>query len=203
MSEVWILPDGFAGVDEAGRGPLCGDVVAAAVILDPERPIPGLADSKQLTAARREALADQIQALALAVGVGRASPEEIDTLNILQATLLAMQRAVAALSVPALGVWVDGNRCPVLSVPVRAVVKGDARVPAISAASIIAKVTRDADLLRLHAAHPHYGFDRHKGYPVPAHLHALAQWGPLPEHRRSFAPVARVIAAQGQPESAS
>lgn len=184
-----VLAVHLAGVDEVGRGPLVGAVVTAAVILDPARPIAGLADSKKLTAARREALAAEIRDKALAWALGRAEPEEIDALNILQATLLAMQRAVAALPVTPSDVLIDGNRCPALPMPARAVVKGDATVPAISAASILAKVARDAEMAALHARHPGYGFDRHKGYPTPAHLQALRQLGPLAEHRRSFAPV--------------
>ncbi len=195
--------DGFrgllAGVDEAGRGPLAGDVVAAAVILDPARPIAGLADSKKLTAARREVLADEVRRHALAWGLGRASVAEIDALNILQATLLAMQRAVDAL-VAASGllpqrVLVDGNRLPRWSWPSQAVVKGDARVPAISAASILAKVARDADMVELDRCHPEYGFLRHKGYPTQEHLEALQRFGASPCHRRSYAPVQAVLNA--------
>jgi ribonuclease HII len=178
-----------AGVDEVGRGPLVGAVVTAAVILDPNKPIAGLADSKKLTAARRAALALIIERDALAWSLGRAEPEEIDALNILQATMLAMQRAVAALSVRPDHVLIDGNRCPVLPMSAEAIVKGDSSVAEISAASILAKVARDAEMTILHAAHPAYGFDRHKGYPTPAHLAALATLGPLPQHRRSFAPV--------------
>ena len=183
----------IAGVDEAGRGPLAGPVVAAAVILDEERPIPGLADSKKLSAARREALFDQIQERALATAIAVATVEEIDHLNIFQASLLAMQRAVAALTRRPAQVLVDGNACPALNVPVQAVVRGDALVPAISAASILAKVTRDRQMRALHAEHPLWGFDIHKGYPTARHLAALAQFGACPVHRRSFAPVARVL----------
>ena len=183
----------IAGVDEAGRGPLAGPVVAAAVILDEERPIPGLADSKKLSAARREALFDQIQERALATAIAVATVEEIDRLNIFQASLLAMQRAVAALTRRPAQVLVDGNACPALNVPVQAVVRGDALVPAISAASILAKVTRDRQMRALHAEHPLWGFDIHKGYPTARHLAALAQFGACPVHRRSFAPVARVL----------
>ena len=182
-----------AGVDEAGRGPLAGPVVAAAVILDPIRPIAGLADSKALTAARREVLFAQIQAQALCFCTAEASREEIDCLNILQATLLAMQRAVQGLATAPARVLVDGNRLPLLAIPAEAIVKGDAKVSAISAASILAKVTRDRWCAQLHARYPHYGFDRHKGYGTAEHLVALAEHGACPEHRRSFAPVARVL----------
>lgn len=183
----------LAGVDEAGRGPLAGPVVAAAVILDDARPVTGLADSKKLSAATRAMLFDQIQARALAFAIALATEEEIDRLNIFQATLLAMQRAVAGLAITPTQVLVDGNACPVLGVPVRAVVRGDASVPAISAASILAKVTRDRHMHRLHAEHPVWGFDIHKGYPTPKHLAALRLHGASPVHRRSFAPVARVL----------
>lgn len=179
----------IAGVDEVGRGPLAGPVVTAAVILDPAYPIVGLADSKRLSPARRERLADEIRARALAWALGRAEVAEIDRLNILQATLLAMQRAVANLTVRPERVLVDGNRCPALDCPCEAIVKGDATVAAISAASILAKVARDAELGQLHERYPQYGFARHKGYPTAAHLNALWRFGPCPEHRRSFAPV--------------
>ena len=182
-------PGRCAGVDEAGRGPLAGPVVAAAVVLDARRPIQGLADSKMLSPARRERLHATILQQSLGVSVGLASVEEIDRLNILQATLLAMQRAVAGLPVPPALVLVDGNRLPALTVPARAVVGGDAIVPEISAASIIAKVERDRLCAELHARHPGYGFDVHKGYPTAAHLEALARLGPCPAHRRSFGPV--------------
>lgn len=184
----------ICGVDEAGRGPLAGPVVAAAVILDPTRPITGLADSKKLSAARREKLAVEIRAKALAWCVAEASVEEIDSINILQATLLAMQRAVAGLSLLPVEVLIDGNRCPVLDVPARAIVGGDATVAEISAASILAKTSRDAGLVVLHAAYPQYGFDRHKGYGTAAHLAALRAHGPTPAHRRSFAPVREQLA---------
>lgn len=189
------LPSGalVAGVDEVGRGPLVGAVVTAAVILDPARPIAGLADSKKLTAARREALAAQIREQALAWSLGHAEPREIDEINILQATMLAMQRAVAGLATRPDEVLIDGNRCPLLAMPARAIVKGDALVPAISAASILAKVARDAEMQQLHLRHPGYGFDRHKGYPTAEHLEALRRLGPLPEHRRSFAPVRNLL----------
>ena len=185
----WDEPGLLAGVDEAGRGPLAGPVVAAAVILDELKPIRGLGDSKVLSERKREALFDEIRAKALCCAIAEASAEEIDRLNILQATLLAMRRAVEALRLPPHRVVVDGNRVPVLKVPVAAVVKGDALVPAISAASILAKVHRDRLCQALHAQHPAYGFDGHKGYPTPEHLAALQEHGACPEHRRSFAPV--------------
>lgn len=186
-----------AGVDEAGRGPLAGPVVAAAVILDDAQPIDGVADSKALSAARRERLYDAIRARALCVGVGMASVEEIDRLNILQATLTAMQRAVAALRLRPSLVLVDGNRLPVLPVRAEAVVRGDATVDAIAAASIVAKVTRDRLMDEAHAAYPTYGFDRHRGYGTAQHLAAIRQYGPTPWHRRSFAPVAQALLAHG------
>lgn len=179
----------LAGVDEAGRGPLAGPVLAAAVILDPARPPPGLADSKRLSPDRRKALVAQIEATALAWSLGRAEVEEIDTLNILQATLLAMARAVAALDPRPQRVLVDGNRCPELDCPVQAVVGGDATVAAISAASILAKVVRDREMDALDRIYPGYGLARHKGYGTAAHLEALDRLGPSPVHRRSFAPV--------------
>ncbi len=185
----WDAPGLVAGVDEAGRGPLAGPVVAAAVILDELQPIRGLGDSKVISSRRRELLYDEIRAKALCCAIAEASAEEIDRLNILQATMLAMRRAVEALRLLPHRVVVDGNRVPVLKVPVAAVVKGDALVPAISAASILAKVHRDRLCLELHARHPQYGFDGHKGYPTPEHLAALQQHGACPEHRRSFAPV--------------
>ena len=192
-----IYLDGCAaGVDEAGRGPLAGPVHAAAVILDPARPIAGLADSKQLGAAQRERLAERIRADALAWAVACASAAEIDQLNILQATFLAMRRAVAALPKAAQALLVDGNRAPEFGLPCVCVVRGDALVPAISAASILAKTARDAELLLLDRRFPGYGFARHKGYPTAAHLEALARLGATPEHRRSFAPVRAVLAAQ-------
>lgn len=183
-----------AGVDEVGRGPLVGDVVTAAVILDPANPIPGLADSKKLSEKKREQLAPLIRERALAWAIGRCSPAEIDELNILHATLLAMQRAVAGLAVQPGFVFVDGNRCPTLPMAARAVVKGDSRVAEISAASILAKVARDREMLALDARHPQYGFARHKGYPTKEHLAALAAHGALAEHRRSFRPVALALA---------
>lgn len=184
----------ICGVDEAGRGPLCGQVVAAAVILDPAKPIAGLNDSKKLSPKRREVLADLIRRDALAWAVGEASVAEIDRLNILQATMLAMQRAVASLALRPDGVLVDGNRTPVLTMPVRAIVQGDALEPCISAASILAKTCRDAQLLEMDRLYPQYGFAVHKGYPTAAHLAALAKYGVTSEHRRSFAPVQRVVA---------
>ncbi|MBL8308297.1 MAG: ribonuclease HII [Rubrivivax sp.] len=185
----WDEPGLVAGVDEAGRGPLAGPVVAAAVILDDLHPIRGLADSKVLTATRREKLFDEIRAKALCCAIASASAEEIDRLNILHATMLAMQRAVEALRLPPHRVVVDGNRVPRLKVPVAAVVKGDAKVAAISAASILAKVQRDRLCQELHERHPGYGFAGHKGYPTAEHLEALQRLGPCPEHRRSYAPV--------------
>lgn len=182
-----------AGVDEVGRGPLAGPVVAAAVILDPLRPIEGLADSKALSETKRERLAETIRQRALAWALGRAEVEEIDRINILQASLLAMQRAVAALPVPPQFALIDGNRCPSLPCPAEAVVKGDARVPAISAASILAKVVRDRELVELDARYPGYGLAKHKGYPSRQHLEALASLGVTPIHRRSYAPVRRLL----------
>ena len=193
---VWDIPGLVAGVDEAGRGPLAGPVVAAAVILDARAPILGLADSKQLSPRRREQLFDEIRAKALCCSVAQASVEEIDCLNILQATMLAMQRAVQGLRLKPNRVLVDGNRLPSLAVLAEAVVSGDALVPAISAASIVAKVTRDRLLDELHALHPGYGFDRHKGYGTAQHMLALQTLGPLAAHRRSFAPVARALQRQ-------
>jgi len=183
-----------AGVDEAGRGPLAGPVVAAAVILDERYRIAGLADSKKLSAARRETLFDLICARALCCSIAQASVEEIDRLNILQATMLAMQRAVTGLRLKPTQVLVDGNRLPVLDVRGEAIVRGDALVPAISAASILAKVYRDRLCLQLHADYPAYGFGSHKGYGTAQHLAALQTHGACPEHRRSFAPVARALA---------
>ena len=185
----WDVPGLVAGVDEAGRGPLAGPVVAAAVILDELHPIKGLADSKKLTALRREKLYDEIRAKALCCSVAQASVEEIDRLNILQATLLAMRRAVEGLRLKPAKVLVDGNRLPVLDVVSEAIVKGDALVPAISAASILAKVTRDRWCAELDARYPQYGFADHKGYGTAEHMAALRAHGPCPEHRRSFAPV--------------
>ncbi len=191
----WDKPGLVAGVDEAGRGPLAGPVVAAAVILDDMKPIKGLADSKVLSARRREALADEIKAKALCCSVALASAAEIDQLNILQATMLAMQRAVAGLRLLPQRVVVDGNRVPRLAMPVAAIVKGDAQVAAISAASILAKTHRDQWCLQLHDSFPGYGFAAHKGYPTAEHLQALQRLGPCSEHRRSFAPVRAALPA--------
>ena len=186
-------PGLIAGVDEAGRGPLAGPVVAAAVILDELAPIKGLKDSKVLTERARARLFDEIRAKALCCSIAQASVEEIDRLNILQATMLAMRRAVDGLRLRPHKVLVDGNRLPELTMAAEAIVKGDAKVRAISAASILAKVYRDRLCLELHAQHPQYGFDGHKGYPTPAHLAALREHGACAEHRRSFAPVRAVL----------
>lgn len=200
----WGVCGLIAGVDEAGRGPLAGPVVAAAVILDERHPIRGLDDSKKLTARTRERLYDEIRAKALCCSIAQASAQEIDALDILQASLLAMRRAVESLRLRPAKVLVDGNRVPVLHVPAQAIVGGDARVPAISAASILAKVYRDRLCLVLHEQYPSYGFDGHKGYPTARHLAALRQHGACPQHRRSFAPVRQVMqcgdAAAGPPE---
>ena len=192
MSLIWVC-----GVDEAGRGPLVGAVVAGAVVLDPSNPIEGLRDSKKLTPARREFLYEQIMEKAKAWGVGQASPTEIDDINILQATMLAMRRAIEDLTVR-LGAWpdkalIDGNRCPELPISAEAIIKGDAKEPAISAASIIAKVTRDRQMQALDRLHPQYGFAQHMGYPTEAHFAALKEFGACGEHRRSFAPVRKVL----------
>jgi ribonuclease HII len=188
VSGPWV-----AGVDEAGRGPLAGPVTAAAVILDPARPILGLDDSKRLTPARRAALEEEIQLRAIAWAVAWADVAEIDALNILNAALLAMRRAVTALSVSPQEVLVDGNRCPDFGCPARAIVRGDALVPAISAASILAKEARDRELVRLDVLHPGYGLAVHKGYPTAAHIGALRRLGPSTIHRRSFAPVRALL----------
>jgi ribonuclease HII len=185
-----------AGVDEVGRGPLAGPVVTAAVILDPEHPIEGLADSKTLSEKRREALYELIKERALAWALGRAEVEEIDRLNILQATMLAMQRAVAALEPQPEHALIDGNRCPKLACTSEAIVKGDSRVAAIAAASILAKVSRDREMLELDALYPGYGLAGHKGYPTKAHLVALEALGVTPIHRRSFGPVKKRLAEQ-------
>lgn len=202
-----LLPDdgsGYVcGVDEAGRGPLVGAVVAAAVILDPDWPIQGLADSKVLSEKKRDMLADQIRTRSLAWSVGQASPAEIDELNILQATMLAMQRAVTGLRLgqrpvlPAVA-RIDGNRAPALPCAVQTIVGGDATDPAISAASILAKTTRDAQMRELHLAYPVFGFDRHKGYPTAEHRELLMRHGPCEAHRRSFRPVKLALQAKGQ-----
>lgn len=190
---TWHAPGLVAGVDEAGRGPLAGPVVAAAVILDELQPIAGLADSKVLSPRRRERLFDEVRAKALACCIAEASVEEIDRLNILHATMLAMRRAVEGLRLPPAKVLVDGNRLPVLKVPGEAIVKGDALVPAISAASILAKVHRDRLCQALHLQYPAYGFATHKGYPTAEHLAALAAHGACAAHRRSYAPVRAVL----------
>ena len=195
MSLIWVC-----GVDEAGRGPLVGAVVAGAVVLDPNNPIEGLKDSKKLTAVRREYLYEQIMEKAKAWGVGEASPAEIDEINILQATMLAMRRAIEDLTTR-LGAWpdkalIDGNRCPELPIAAEAIVKGDAKEPAISAASIVAKVTRDRQMQILHERHPEYGFAQHMGYPTEAHFAALKQYGACDQHRRSFSPVRKVLELQ-------
>ena len=192
MSLIWVC-----GVDEAGRGPLVGAVVAGAVVLDPNNPIEGLKDSKKLTAARREYLYEQIMSKAKAWGVGQASPAEIDEINILQATMLAMRRAIEDLTTR-LGAWpdkalIDGNRCPELPIDAEAIIKGDAKEPAISAASIVAKVTRDRQMMSLHERYPEYGFAQHMGYPTEAHFAALKQYGACDQHRRSFSPVRKVL----------
>jgi ribonuclease HII len=191
MTERW---DTVAGVDEAGRGPLAGPVVAAAVMLDPQRPIDGLTDSKQLTARRRDALDGAVRERALAVGIARAEVAEIDALNILHASLAAMARAVAGLAIVPAAVRVDGNRAPALAMPTETVVGGDGLDAAIAAASIVAKVERDRLLVALEATHPGYGFAGHKGYGTRAHLEALYRLGPCPAHRRSFAPVRKAVA---------
>jgi ribonuclease HII len=190
---LWDIPGLVAGVDEAGRGPLAGPVVAAAVILDDLHPIKGLADSKKLTAMRRDALFDEIRAKALCCSIATASVEEIDQLNILQATLLAMRRAVEGLRLKPVRVLVDGNRLPVLRIQAEAIVKGDSLVPAISAASILAKVHRDRLCADMDQLYPHYGFARHKGYGTASHLTALQEHGACEQHRRTFRPVADVL----------
>ena len=189
----WNTPGLIAGVDEAGRGPLMGPVVAAAVILDDLKPIKGLADSKKLTAAQRSKLYDEIRAKALCCSVAMATVEEIDALNILQATMLAMKRAVEGLRLKPHKALVDGNRLPLLNLLAEAIVKGDALIPAISAASILAKVTRDRWCADYHLLFPQYGFAGHKGYGTAAHLLALREHGACPQHRKSFAPVAAVL----------
>lgn len=183
----------IAGVDEAGRGPLAGVVVAAAVILDPSRPIPGLRDSKKLSEKKRDQLYPEITDKALAWAIASVSAGEIDEINILQASLLAMKRAVEALAIQPEIALVDGNQCPRLACRVVAIVKGDSKVEAISAASILAKVERDRQMQALHALYPQYGFNQHKGYPTAAHMALLKQYGPCPEHRRSFGPVRELI----------
>ena len=194
----WDSPGLIAGVDEAGRGPLAGPVVAAAVILNPAKRIRGLADSKVLSPQKRERLHDEIMDKALCCAIALATVQEIDTLNILQATLLAMRRAVEGLRLPPALVMVDGNRLPVLPMRAEAVIDGDAKVKAISAASILAKVHRDRWCAEVHAQYPQYGFDAHKGYGTAAHLAALREHGACEHHRRSFAPVAAVFVRQGE-----
>lgn len=194
MTEIDLTRYGlFVGVDEAGRGPLAGPVVAGAVILDPENPIEGLMDSKKLSPKRRESLFDEIKARALDWGLGVASVEEIDQVNILQATFLAMQRAVDGLRLQPDYVLVDGNQCPDFGCPAHAIIKGDSKVAAISAASILAKVSRDTEMVRLDAEYPGYGLAQHKGYPSKQHVEALENLGVTPIHRVSYAPVRRVM----------
>lgn len=183
----------IAGVDEVGRGPLVGDVVTAAVILDPNNPIEGLNDSKKLTEKKRLALLPEIKEKALAWSVGRCSPEEIDQLNILQATMVAMQRAIEGLEVAPDFALIDGNRVPQLNMDAQAVVKGDMRVAEISAASIIAKVVRDQEMEELDKLHPQFGFAKHKGYPTKAHFEAIEQYGVIDQHRKSFKPVKKAL----------
>lgn len=191
-----VGPRGLCGVDEAGRGPLAGPVVAAAVMLNPRRPVKGLRDSKKLSPATREALAIEIREHALAWCVAEASVAEIDQINILHATMLAMQRAVAGLQLPPDEVWVDGNRCPNWSWRSRAVIQGDDKVAAIAAASILAKTARDSLMCSLHNEHPSYGFAQHKGYGTAEHLAALKSFGPCLHHRRGFAPVKLMLDQQ-------
>nr|WP_205420612.1 ribonuclease HII [Ursidibacter arcticus] len=195
MMSDFVYPQAtlIAGVDEVGRGPLVGAVVTAAVILDPNNPITGLADSKKLSEKRRIALAEEIKQKALCWSLGRAEPDEIDQLNILHATMLAMQRAVAGLAIQPDFVLVDGNRIPPLTMPAQAVVKGDSLVTEISAASILAKVARDAEMDELDQRYPEYGFAQHKGYPTKLHFEKLAELGVTPFHRKSFAPVAKAL----------
>ncbi|TDQ39566.1 ribonuclease HII [Thiopseudomonas denitrificans] len=198
QTDLFELPASglVAGVDEVGRGPLCGPVITAAVILDPARPVEGLRDSKKLTEKKREALAVQIRERALAWCVARADVEEIDRLNILHATMLAMRRAVEGLDIQPELALIDGNRCPQLSMPCQAVIKGDDQVQAIAAASILAKVARDHEMLELDRQYPGYGIAGHKGYPTPKHLEALARLGATPIHRRSFKPVQQALKAE-------
>lgn len=183
----------LCGVDEAGRGPLAGPVYAAAVILNPLRPIEGLADSKVLSEKKRLQLFDEIKQHALAWAIARAEVEEIDQINILQASLLAMKRAIELLAITPTEVQVDGNKCPKISLPVKAIVKGDSKVKEISAASILAKVARDAEMVRLHEIYPQYDFAKHKGYPTASHMEKLVQFGVLSCHRRSFGPVKKLL----------
>ena len=190
---IYPNADLIAGVDEVGRGPLVGAVVTAAVILDPNNPIEGLGDSKKLSEKKRLLLAQEIKQKALAWSLGRAEPAEIDELNILHATMLAMQRAIKSLKIRPHFVLVDGNRIPELDIPAQAIVKGDSLVPEISAASILAKVARDAEMMELDKQFPQYAFAQHKGYPTKLHLEKLAEFGVLPQHRRSFAPVRKLM----------
>lgn len=190
--------DRVVGIDEAGRGSLAGPVIAAAVVLHPERTIRGLQDSKKLSPRRRVHLFEEITSRAMFWAIGRASAAEIDHLNILQATLLAMSRAWESIPFPVGQVLVDGLHCPELAAPCKAIVKGDRSIPVISAASILAKVTRDNEMLAQHTAHPQYGFDRHKGYPTARHLGALHEHGPSDLHRKSFAPVRKALARQSR-----
>jgi ribonuclease HII len=183
----------IAGVDEVGRGPLVGPVVAAAVILDPDNPIAGIKDSKKLSEKKRESLNALIRERALSYAIGRAEADEIDEINILQASLLAMQRAIAKLSLKPQKVLVDGNRCPAINYPVEAIIKGDQKITVIGAASIIAKVERDREMIEYENIYPGYGFAQHKGYPTKDHLKALQKLGPTPMHRRTFGPVARLL----------
>ncbi|MGG4663744.1 ribonuclease HII [Providencia vermicola] len=196
MEFIYPKANLIAGVDEVGRGPLVGAVVTAAVILDPNNPIAGLADSKKISEKKREKLFDEIKEKALCWCIGRAEPDEIDKINILHATMLAMQRAVAGLSIAPEFVLIDGNRCPELPMPSQAVVKGDSLVQEISAASILAKVVRDREMVELDKAFPEYGFAKHKGYPTAYHLEKLAQYGATEFHRKSFAPVRRALDSQ-------
>lgn len=196
LAEILQKYQYIAGVDEVGRGPLVGAVVTAAVILDPNNPIEGLNDSKKLSEKKRLLLAEEIKAKALAWSLGRAERHEIDEINILKATMLAMQRAVNALAIHPEYVLIDGNKCPILTYPCLAIVKGDGLVPAISAASILAKVARDAEMEALHEQYPHYGFNEHKGYPTVKHVAALYEHGPIMAHRRSFKPVREALSHQ-------
>ncbi len=196
LSLFAIAAEVMCGVDEAGRGPLAGPVFAAAVILDPSKPIEGLRDSKKLTEARRDALAIEIKARALSWSIAQCSEAEIDALNILQATMLAMRRAVEGLGLQPTLALIDGNRCPVMAVRSEAIIKGDDKVPAISAASILAKTARDAALAILHQQYPHYAFDQHKGYPTALHLERLRLHGVSPVHRKSYAPVRALLSVK-------
>ena len=191
--------DLIAGVDEAGRGPLAGPVVAAAVILDPDNPIEGLRDSKKLTAAKREKLATEIKQKALSWSIAHATVEEIDELNILEATMLAMKRAIVGLALEPNLILVDGNRIPKMNRRINAVVKGDDKIAAISAASILAKTTRDGWMVELDARYPEYGFAKHKGYGVKQHIEAIRRYGVLPVHRKSFSPVKEMLAKDDLP----